>query len=426
MKKRLITIGVIVIVAIAAITTTIIVTSGGKEKSPKTEEKELISITFFTDGGSSVEDLKIEKGKSIGLPTTAKDGYIFLGWFDGESEVNENTIFDKDTKLIAKWKEVSKEAKTFTISFDSKGGSKVNNLSVECGTTLPTLPTPTRTGYRFVSWADKSGKVILKGALLTCENVTLYANWEIKETPSSKTFTVTYNSNGGSNVKNSVIACGVELTLPANPTREGYTFVSWADKNGKVILNGAKLACEDITLTANWEKNKNYKCPSGYYLDGTKCKIAKEPTSKCPNGTKEDGSFCIKLTEYTQGERSCGKKTVHYGGGHTEEVQGVKVEAGTTFCYYGEVNSDQNTCTSQGRKWCNSLKKCFIDMDQNYKTVCPSNYELYTSAEILSKFGGHNNGGCYKKYNKEFVCDTSNGYVFITGSCVKTIDATLE
>ena len=88
MKKRLITIGVIVAVAIAAIITTIIVTNGGKEESKKTEEKDLVSITFFTDGGSSVEDLKIEKGKSIGLPTTSKDGYSFLGWFDGEKEVD--------------------------------------------------------------------------------------------------------------------------------------------------------------------------------------------------------------------------------------------------------------------------------------------------------------------------------------------------
>ena len=142
------------------------------------------------------------------------------------------------------------------ITFDAKGGTKTNSIKVECGKELPMLPTPTRNGYRFVSWADKNGKVILKGALLSCENVTLYANWEVKEKPSAKTFTVTYDSKGGSAVKNSVVTCGENLKLPANPTRENYKFINWCtDKLGQNEFDFSSTAITaSITLYANWEQ----------------------------------------------------------------------------------------------------------------------------------------------------------------------------
>ena len=276
-----------------------------EKKDTKEEVKEDVVITLDVDGGSPVENLKIEKGKTAILPKTEKEGYTFEGWYLDDEKIEEDYVYEKDTTLKAKWKEIKKEPekkKTFTVTFDSKGGSKVSSITVECGSKLPTLPTPKKDAYNFVSWADKNGKVILKGAYLSCQNVTLYANWEY---------------------------------------------------DGPV---------------ANPEQNKKtYTCPDGYYLDGTKCKMAKEPSKVCPEGTREDGTFCIKLSDYNQGTRACGKKTVHYGGGHTEEVQGVKVDAGTTFCYYGEVKdsyeSNSANCTSRGHKWANSLSKCFVDMD---------------------------------------------------------------
>ena len=332
--------------------------SKGKGKDTDVDTKEEVTITFDTDGGKEVESIKVEKGKTATLPTVEKDGYKFIGWYKADEKIESDYQFNEDVTLKAKWEKIKEEVKTFTVTFDSKGGSSVKKITVTCGNNLPTL---------------------------------------------------------------------------SKPTKDGYTFVSWADKNGKVIESGAKLSCENVTLYANWEKvepKKTYSCPDGYYLDGTNCKTTKEPTRTCPSDTKVDGSLCIRISDYKQGTRACGKKTVHYGGGHTEEVQGVKVDAGTTFCYYGEVKdsyeNNQANCTSRGHKWANSLGKCYVDMDQNYTTECPLDYQYYTSAQILEKFGGHNNGGCYKKVAKNETCDTANGYVLTAGSCVKTIEATLK
>ncbi len=316
-------------------------------------QKEKVKITFDSDGGSKEEDLEIDLGSQVMLPVPKKDGYEFLGWYDGKEKVTAKTTFSKNTSLKAKWEKI---IKTFKITFDSKGGTSVKAITVECGK---------------------------------------------------------------------------DVKLPANPTREGYNFRAWVDKNGKAILNGAKLSCEDFTLYADWESKPTevkvtYECPAGYTLNGDKCTTSKDAIKVCPTGTKEDGSICIKLTEKQAGTRECGKKTVHFGGGHTEEVQGVIYNAPyASFCYYGEVTSvtDKNTCTSQSRSWNSGNNKCYVEMDSNYTTTsCPNNYKYYSSADLLSKFGAHDGGGCFKVYDAESKCDAD--FTLISGKCVKTINAT--
>ena len=118
-----------------------------------------------------------------------------------------------------------------------------------------------------------------------------------------KTFTIKFDSKGGSEVKDIVIYENVKLKLPTEPSKSGYKFIGWEDKNGTPIYNGALLS-EDTTLYAKWKKieenknttkektqtdNKNtvsYYCESGYVLNGTKCTKTetKNATGRCPQG----------------------------------------------------------------------------------------------------------------------------------------------
>ena len=69
----------------------------------------------------------------------------------------------------------------YTVTFDSKGGSKVSPVKINCelgGATVKLPKAPTKDFYEFRVWEDKHGTPILDGALLTCEDVTLYAVWE--------------------------------------------------------------------------------------------------------------------------------------------------------------------------------------------------------------------------------------------------------
>ena len=79
---------------------------------------------------------------------------------------------------------------------------------------------PTRDGYTFAGWepvvADK-----------VTGNATYTAKWE------AKSYTVTYNSNGGTVVKPETVTYGNKATKPTNPTRSGYTFAGWYTDNEK-------------------------------------------------------------------------------------------------------------------------------------------------------------------------------------------------
>ena len=135
----------------------------------------LIVISFNADGGSSVEDITIDKGSTIKLPVTTRAGYEFEGWYYNGTKVGEDVEYDKNTVLTARW--LREGAETFLVDFDSNGGSKVEPIRVECGKEIKLPKAPTRDGYSFVVWSDKNEVPILDGALLACEDIILKATW---------------------------------------------------------------------------------------------------------------------------------------------------------------------------------------------------------------------------------------------------------
>ena len=223
-----------------------------KPVDTKKETADQITISFDSAGGSTVKDIKINKNDSLKLPTVTKDGYKFLGWYLDDTKVSDKTKFIKDTKLKAKWEKEQEEVKTFTVSFNAKGGTAVSSITVNCDEELKLPKSPTKEGYDFVSWVDKNDTPILDGALLACHDITLYANWKEKE--QVKTFTVSFDSKGGSTVSSVNVICDNSLKLPPAPTREGFEFIGWVDQNGKSILDGTKFTCEDVTLYASWKE----------------------------------------------------------------------------------------------------------------------------------------------------------------------------
>ena len=224
-----------------------------------------VTVKFDADGGKEVASLKIKRGSTITLPETTKEGYTLDGWYIGEEQVTTETKITKNITVKAHWSEVGPN--TFTITFESNGGSAVEPLVVECGKELVLPAAPKKTGYVFGTWKDQNEVPISDGALLACEDLTLYAYYDIE---SAKTFTVTFDSKGGSTVKSITVECGKTLPTLPTPTKSGYNFVAWTDKNGKAILTGALLTCGNITLIADW-KAKTYSCPEGYSVSGTNC-----------------------------------------------------------------------------------------------------------------------------------------------------------
>ena len=115
----------------------------------------------------------------------------------------------------------------------------------------------TRTGYTQVGWATTDGgeKVYGFDAVYTQnEPLTLYPVW------SPNQYTITFDTGGGSAIAPITQDYGTQITAPADPTREGYTFIGW-DKEIPTTM-----PAENITLKAKW---KDIEKPTGEIIIGT-------------------------------------------------------------------------------------------------------------------------------------------------------------
>ena len=115
----------------------------------------------------------------------------------------------------------------------------------------------TRTGYTQVGWATVDGgeKVYaFGGGYTTNAALTLYPVWNTNK------YTITFDSNGGSEIAPITQDYGTAITAPADPTREGYTFIGW-DKEIPTTM-----PAENITLKARW---KDIEKPTGEIIIGT-------------------------------------------------------------------------------------------------------------------------------------------------------------
>ena len=139
-------------------------------------DAETITVTFDSDGGTKVGDLKVIKGETLKLPAApTKSGYIFRVWMDqNETPVYDRALLAESTTLTAFWDNASTD--TFRITFDSNGGSKVDDIFVVKGETLRLPEPPTRSGYTFQTWVDQNEIPIYDEALLDGD-VSLKAVW---------------------------------------------------------------------------------------------------------------------------------------------------------------------------------------------------------------------------------------------------------
>ena len=138
--------------------------------------------------------------------------------------------------------------KKYTISFDTDGGNSLESITAKEKETI-TLPIAVKEGYIFNGWTNENGEIIPSIYVVT-KDITLKATW-ISET--ADIITIKFDTDGGSKIDDMIVVKGETLKLPQNPTKEGYKFKTWVDKNETPIYDEALLS-EDTTLKAVWEK----------------------------------------------------------------------------------------------------------------------------------------------------------------------------
>ena len=188
------------------------------------------TITFDTAGGSEIAPITQDYGTHITAPADpTREGYTFIGW---DREI-PTTMPAENMTVTAQW-----EINRHTITFDTAGGSKIAPITQDYGTNIAAPADPTREGYTFIGWDRKIPET------MPAENMTVTAQWEIDR------YTITFDTAGGSEIAPITQEYGTHITAPADPTREGYTFIGWDTEIPTT------MPAENITLKAQWRDSE--------------------------------------------------------------------------------------------------------------------------------------------------------------------------
>ena len=229
----------------------------------------LKAVTLDLGGGklgNSSEDIQIivKNGSTFTAPAsdglTRPDGNTdsYFMWLDGNGNSYEpgGSVPADVTELTVQW-----TAPTYAVTLHTNGGTinsgNVTGYTYGVGATLPTADDMTYTGHTFKGWYDNEN---LTGSPVTAiggtgtGNKEYWAKWEINQ------YTITVKPENGKADITITQDYGTNITAPADPTRDGYTFMGW-DREIPTTM-----PAENITLKARW---KDIEKPTGEIVIGT-------------------------------------------------------------------------------------------------------------------------------------------------------------
>lgn len=234
------------------------------------------TYTFNANGGvfadgSVVKTMLFNHGDATKAPDTAptKEGYVFTGWkqLDGTA-MPEKAV--GDLTLYAQY-----EPATFTVSFDSDGGSAVPSEDHKADEEINSFPTPTKDNAIFVGWTY-NGQRISYPFTMPASNITLKAAWEYMG-PITATLTYEFTGDVPAGAEGLLPAggsyeAGQNVTLADKPTFDGYEFHGWFYKGEQV--SQIMLPADGATVTGYWTEIPAQKGTINFY-DGDKLLFTK-------------------------------------------------------------------------------------------------------------------------------------------------------
>lgn len=144
--------------------------------------KDIVKLSFETNGGSSIETVEVKKGESYELPVPTRTGFEFDGWFTDENfsgSAVTSTTPESNLTFYAKWTQL------YTVTLDLDGGSlSTTSLSLKAGVNLYNAVkelAPSKANHQFGGWF-KGDDALSESAVMPSENVTLKAKYKVAYT----------------------------------------------------------------------------------------------------------------------------------------------------------------------------------------------------------------------------------------------------
>ena len=199
-------------------------------------EMEKHTVTFHFGNGMQPETVEVEYGTPISevVPKTRnEEGFAVLSWSERE---NGGQVFNGDITYdmvlyAMEWAPV--------IELNVNGGDSVPSIVARAGTSV-TLPTPTRTNYKFLYWQNADGEQA-QIATMPAESTSLTAVWQAM---------LVFDENGGTTVNDISQEVGTAVTLPT-PEKEGFIFAGWYTAD-KTKYSATSMPAASVALKAGW------------------------------------------------------------------------------------------------------------------------------------------------------------------------------
>ena len=309
-------------------------------------------------GSSDAIHIIVKNGSTFTAPMsgglTRPDGDTgsYFMWLDGNGNSYEpgDSVPADVTTLTVQW-----TVPTYAVTLHPNGGTinsgNVTEYTYGVGATLPT--DVTRTGYTFKGWYDNEN---LTGSPVTAiggtemGNKEYWAKWEINQ------YTITFDTAGGSVVTPITQNYGTAITAPADPTKNGYTFVGW---NPEIP---ATMPAEDLTVTAQWTLDlytisynlnngtatgnpDSYTVESDAITLNTPTRPGYTFTGWSGTGLDGENNMTVTIPTGSTGNRTYTAHWRYNGSGHSYSYYTIKATAGAG----GSISPSGNVSVREGR-----------------------------------------------------------------------------
>lgn len=252
------------------------------------------------------------------------------------------------------------------VAFDTAGGnmSHTTRYFLQGKDISNEIKPDPRTGYTFGGWNKADGTAWDHASDTVTDNITLYAKW------TANTYTVTFDSTGGSEVDAQPVAYGEKAKKPAAPQKTGYAFGGWY--LGDTKYDFAAVVTEDMTLTAKWTVcGHKGSTAQPTCTDAVKCTVC---GSTLPALGHEWGAWTSGSGTHT---RACKRD-----GTHTETKSCVDADRDHMCDACGQTISGHNGGTAT----CTAKAVCSV-CGQSYGAVDTANHDLkHTAAKEPGAF----------------------------------------
>lgn len=187
------------------------------------------SVKFLDYDGTVLKTQTVERYKNAAAPNVSnKTGLTFTGWDKPFDNVREDLVITAQYAV-----------NTYTVNFLDWNGSILKSQKVSYGGSAAPPPSPTREGYIFQGWNGDYTNVT--------GNRTITASYKIRS------FTITFDSNGGTPVPSQTVTYGDKAGHPSDPIKKNNKFMGWYTASG-TKYDFQQVVTHAITLYAYWDE----------------------------------------------------------------------------------------------------------------------------------------------------------------------------